>query len=393
MTRFRFVANRMDGGVVNGFVEAQSVDEAAAAVSRRELFPTAVKRVDQATEPWWKRPSARQRAVMMQGLSAMVESAVPLERALEVVSSTLPEPLRGCLGRVAGKVREGSSLARAMKDEPAAFSPVAVGLVQAGERGAGLPFALTLAAREADREAEILGRTRSALAYPLVLSAVGMISIGIMLAVVIPRFADLLGDTPSVAPLATRALLVLSAIPASHAAAGLATAALALALMVRTVLHDPERWHDRLLRLPVIGSIRHSLATARACRSLGVLLEAGVPAATAVSLAADAVGDRAVAVRMESVRSSVVEGVAFSTALASSRALTPLAVQLAAIGEGSGRLAPLLVRAAELEENNTERLIGVFVAVLEPALILIFGALVAFVAAGILQGLYSVRPV
>jgi type II secretory pathway component PulF len=92
------------------------------------------------------------------------------------------------------------------------------------------------------------------------------------------------------------------------------------------------------------------------------------------------------------VRDRVAEGAALSAGLAATGAVTPLAQQLAAIGEGSGRLPALLAKAAELEEQSAERRLRTLVGLLEPALILLFAALVAFVAVALLQGIYSVRP-
>ena len=118
----------------------------------------------------------------------------------------------------------------------------------------------------------------------------------------------------------------------------------------------------------------------------------GTPALAALQIARDAAGDEAVGARLDAARSPVAEGGALSNALEATGAMTPGALQLARIGEGSGRLAPLLAKAAELEEREAERRLKTLVTFVEPALILMFAALVAFVAAALLQAVYSLRP-
>ncbi len=112
----------------------------------------------------------------------------------------------------------------------------------------------------------------------------------------------------------------------------------------------------------------------------------------ALAIARDAAGNPAVRTRLAQARERVAEGAGLADALAATRAVTPSAIQLARIGEGSGRLAELLQRAADLEEQTARRRLQTLIGALEPALIVAFAALVAFVAAALLQAIYGVRP-
>ena len=144
--------------------------------------------------------------------------------------------------------------------------------------------------------------------------------------------------------------------------------------------------------MPLIGPIRHALATARVCRTLGALLGTGTPALPALVIASEAAADAAVGGRLGRVRQHVAEGASLSAALSATGAVTEGAWQLVSIGEGSGRLPTLLAKAADLEEREAERRLKTLVTFLEPALILAFAGLVAFVAAALLQAVYSLRP-
>ena len=136
----------------------------------------------------------------------------------------------------------------------------------------------------------------------------------------------------------------------------------------------------------------HALATARVAGILGALLGTGTPALVALGIARDAAGDAAVATRLDVARERIAEGGSLTVALRDTTALTATALQLAGIGENAGQLPLLLARAADLEEQGAERRLRTLVGLLEPALIVAFAGVVAFVAAALLQAVYSVRP-
>ncbi len=395
MTAFRYEAARADGGLVRGVLDAASEPAAAALLSTRGLFPVLVEPSPTPdARHLFGGPSLRHLATVFQSLAALIEAGVPLEKALEATQRIARGGgLRDALSRVAQQVREGASLGGALSGERV-FPPVTVGLVRAGERGVGLGAALAQAAAQLEREAETEARVRAALTYPALLAIVGTGSIALIVLFVIPRFAALLGDLGQALPAATRLLLAASDAVRHYGLALGALAGAAAALGARMIAERRAGWHGWLLRLPVVGALRHALASARAARTLGALLGTGTPALAALEIAREATGDAAVASRIAAARGRVAEGQALSAALDATGALTPGALQLAAIGEGSGggRLPALLAKAAELDERDAEQRLKTLVSFLEPALILGFAGLVAFVAAALLQAVYALRP-
>jgi len=393
MSAFGYQAARNDGALVRGVIEAASTSDAAAVLSARGLYPV---RVEESPSPdtWHLTPrvSAQHLATVFQSLASLVEAGVPLEKALRATERLAIGRLREALERVGTRVREGVSLGTALAQEHGLFSGVTVGLVRAGERGVGLDRALQQAALQLEREAETVAKLRAALAYPLLLAAVGTLSVGVILLFVVPRFVALLTELGQALPLATRILIGVSAVARRFGLVIGAVIGVGGVAAIPLVTEHRAAWHGWLLGLPIVGSIRHALATARACRTLSALLGTGTPALAALQIAREAAGDDAVAARLDAARRQVAEGAALSNALETTGAMTPGALQLAAIGEGSGRLAVLLAKAAELEEREAERRLKTLVTFVEPALILVFAALVAFVAAALLQAVYSLRP-
>jgi type II secretory pathway component PulF len=392
MTAYRYEAARADGAMIRGIVDATSGPDAAAVLSGRGLFPVAVRPVTNAQRPWWTRASLRSVAAVFESLASLVAAGVPLEKALEATERIATGDLREAVSRVAARVREGSSLAAALAAEDGLFSQVTTGLVRAGEQGVGLGKGLAEAAADLEARAETAARLRAALAYPMLLAVVGTMSVAFIVLVIVPRFVVLLGDLGQALPLATRVLVAASDAGRRYGLFIGAAFAGAIGVSARLIAERRAAWHDWLLRLPLVGPVRHASATARAARTLGALLATGAPALAALDAAREAAGDQAIAARLGTARDRVAEGSGMASALGATAALTAPALQLAAIGEGSGRLAELLLRAADLEARDTERRIKALVAFAEPALILAFAALVAFVAAALLQAVYSLRP-
>jgi type II secretory pathway component PulF len=358
----------------------------------RGLFPLSVK--PRANRRLWglrARPT-RTLASAMQSLAVLTEIGVPLHHALEATSEVVDGPVRESLLRVRERVREGSSLATALAAQGDLFPAVAVGLVRAGERGVGLARGLHHAARQLERDADTRADLQAALAYPVVLLSVGSLAVGFIVLVVLPRFATLLTDVQGSLPAGIRVLLTASRFVREHGLATLAGSAVCLVVLANVIRKQWGRWAERLLEAPVIGAIRRGLTTARAARALGALLATGGPATAALAIAGDAAGDAAVARRLEHAQRLVAEGQALGDALEASRAVTAATVQLVRVGERAGRLADLLEQAATLEERAAARRVHALVTALEPLLIVMFAAVVAFIAGALLQALYSVRP-
>jgi len=390
---FRFEALRPDGARVRGRLEAAHRGEAAATISRRGLLPLAVEAVHEARRPVLGRPSARECATFFRSVATLTGVGVPLLAAVRSSQAAVGGVLREAVVRVEQRVREGQSLSRALERERGLFSDVTLGLVAAGERGAGLATGLSHAAADLERRADTAGRVRAALAYPAVLLSLGTASLLAILVVVVPRFAAILGEVEAALPLSTRLLIAASA-GLRHHVLPLALAVLVVAVGLAALLRSWRRsWHEWLLVAPVVGSVRHGLASARSSRTLGALLDSGTPALAALRVAAQTVGDEAVARRLALAAERVAQGAALSAALAAEKALTPLALQISAVGDGIGRVPELLLRAADLEEETAERRIRAAVALIEPVVVVAFAAAVAFVASALLQAIYGIRPV
>lgn len=408
--RFRYRAATRTGALVDGALQAASREAALRELRRRHLLPVQLEaeRVegDGAPGDGWARGLARLAAgaarpggapreavaVWVRLLATLLAAGAPADRALDVAAGATPHPrVRAAALDVRRTVQGGASLAEALRRHPALFAEVHVGLVAAGEAGGALAAALATLAGYLEEEATLRAELRSALLYPAVMGVVALAGTLVLLLVVVPRFAALAEEVGGTLPPSTRLLVALGH-AAGAAAWALPFAAAALVLGARRALAREgarERWHAARLALPVLGRLERVRVTARFTRALGLLLGAGLPLLPALQVARGGIGNLALAAGVGRAAGAARRGERLAAALAGT--LTPLAVQLLAVGEEGGRLAALALHAAEAHDAEARRTARTLADLVGPALIIVFGAVVGFVALAMLQAIYAVN--
>ena len=392
-TRYIYRAMRRDGVAVTGTIDAATESLAIARLTEQQLFPLAVRKAQTLTGRSASVP-IMDLALGLRVLANLLESGLPVGKALQVFTELAPTSWQRGLPLVRDAVRDGATLTAALAASPLALPPVVIGILHAGEAGAGLGPAVRRAAELMERTAATRSAIRNALAYPVILALAGSASLTLLIGVVLPKFATVLHDLGQQLPHTTQLVLHSAAL---LRAAGLPSACIVLALGVVWKLwtNTPTgrlRWHRALRRLPFLGAIRQSAATARTAAAMASLLESGVPVAPALLHASYAAGDAAVEQAVLDARLLVTHGERPSRAMEQTDALTSTAVRLLRAGEESGRLAQMFSHTATIEQERAEQQVRSVVRLLEPSLILVFGGIVAFVAAALLQAVYAVRP-
>ena len=337
----------------------------------------------------------RRRAVLdfTRAVASLLPAGMPLARALGAGTTQAPESVRPALESVRSKVERGEGLAEALAEHPRLFSSLYVGLVRAGEKSGSLDNSFQRLSEHLERESELRSKLVSMSIYPVLLGMVGLVAILILVLFVLPRFSDLLLSSGAALPATTAAVV------------GLATAAreewwiLALQLPLVAVLFTWLRTTDQgrragalaLVRLPLIGSWRRQHLGATFARMVGELLAGGAPLLLALADARDCMTDSVAQAETDRIRAKVREGSSLHAAIEEGGLFPPVLGQLVALGEDAGRLADFLLKAADLLEKKTERALERMVALVEPAMIVGFGGIVAVVALALLQAIYGVN--
>lgn len=393
---FAYRALRTDGAIEVGELEARDDEEVRSRLLVRGLFPEDV-RVHADASAGRIRLSNAQLAAGLRLLGSLVSADLPLERALSLLMRIAPSGWSGGLSDgLLARAREGTPLATALADSLDAPPPFVLGLIGSGEANGALASGLLRAATELEAAEAARDQLRAALAYPALLAVTGSIAVGILVGVVMPRFAALLTDLGQSLPSSTRLTLALASSARSAVAPTLLLLLLGIVSYHRWIRADASarvRVHEYLLQMPVIGSLRFEMASARAAATLGALLSSGVPLPSAMTQAARAAGDDALAHRLDDARERVLSGESLARALELSTAATIGTVQLVRAGEATATVPTMLAHASRLDRERAHAALSAILRLVEPGLILCFGGGVALVAASLLQAVYAIRPV
>jgi type II secretory pathway component PulF len=391
--RYRYRASTESGGIVEGVLEATSRQNALEELRRQRLAP-----IDLAPAAGKgalrRRRTARTTALARFARTAatMLAAGVTLERTLAFAAGQAAHPeVAAALRRVHLALQGGASLGEALAAEPAVCGPLFVALVSAGEESGALDEALARLADHLEETDELRARIRAALLYPLLMAIASGVGTVILLLFVVPRFVALVNETDAALPLSTRLLIGLSRIVVDGWP-WLLLATVAAWLAVRAWLERPgnrRRWHGWRLGWPVSGEIELLYATGRFSRALGMLLRGGLPVLPSLRAAAAAVTNLEIGAGIERAAEGVSHGKPLHAAL--SGTLPPLATELIGVGEESGRLDDLCLRIADTCESDVRRTLHTLVTLIEPAMILLFGLLVGFVALAMLQAIYGLN--
>ena len=405
MAQFQYRAVDQQGKVVEGTIEAGEVPAVVARLHDRGLIPIAVASGEGARPraggvalpvlPAFgrKRVKGRDLLIMTQELNALVSSGLPLDRSLATLAELADNPeLRRILEEVLHAVQGGKSLAEAL-GQHRVFPPLYVNMIRAGEIGGFLELVLQRLAEYLERGQQLRDEVRAALTYPALLTCAMGVSIMVLLVYVLPKFTVLFSEMGRAVPLQARLLIGLSDLIRGYWWAGLGAVGL-IAGSVRYSIRTPRgrySWDQWKLRLVLVGPLLRKMEVASLARTLGTLLKSGVPMLQALGIVKEVAGNQVIARSLGEVEIGVREGAGVADPLARSGVFPPLAVQMIAVGEETGKLDELLIRVADHFDREVRVQIQQFTRLLEPVLILIMGLGVGTIVISMLSAIFSVN--
>lgn len=394
MSDFDYLALDTAGRERRGSVKAASMDDARAQLGARKLYVVRMEPGSGARAApllsrralFRKKLSAKQLTLFTRQLATLVQVS-PLEESLRTIARQAEqEQVRRVLGSVHGAVVEGRRLSEAMTREAASFPPLYRAMVSAGESSGTLPQILDRMADLLERQAQVRSKVLSALAYPIVLAIVATFVVFALMIFVVPKVVEQFEDVGQALPLLTRIVIGLSEFLAGWWWA-LLLALVAFGLLVGRALQDETlrlRFDRRLLRLPLIGRLIRDLHAARMARTLSTMVGSRLPLLEGLKLTTQTVHNRALREASAEITEAIRTGGSLSAALKRAGVFPPLLVYLAASGEASGKLDIMLERAADYLEREFDSFTSAALSLLEPAIIVFMGAIVAMIVLSIL---------
>lgn len=401
MQHFRYRAVTASGKILNGSMEADSKESVVRRLQEQGHIPIraealsarAANRGNGSFRLGRAGPASRWLAVMTRQLATLLRAGLPLDRALQIIATLFPGTReRVPVEKVLEAVESGAALADALAAQESLFPRFYISMVRAGEAGASLDTVLERLADFLERSRAAREKIKSALIYPTIVAVTCILSISGLLAFVVPRFEPLFAEAGANIPASTRMVLAVSHAARDDGWIGLPVLLLALAGVLRLRQSRAARaWWDRLvLRLPLFGDLIRKIEAARFSRTFGTLLRNGVPILTALVITRQTIGNSVIGAAIQPVIESVKEGRSLSEPLDAARVFPPLAIHLIRVGEETGRQEEMLLKTAEIFDQETDRTIERLLTLVGPAMTVILGTAVAVVISSILTAVLGV---
>lgn len=405
MAKFRYVAMDAKGTESQNVLDAENQSEAISKIKAQGLFPTRVAEIGgqgQGRGGWTRGAGGASKGMQMElklpriftrkvkpkeltvftrQLATLVEAGLPLLRGLRILLKQEKHPsLKEALGTMGEAVEGGSTFSEALAQFPRIFDHLFVNMVKAGEAGGVLEVVLARLAEFMEKSERIKGKVKSAMIYPIVVLVAAMGILAFMLTSVIPKFEEIFSDLLEGAelPAVTRFVIGLSNLVKNHGLLVLGFIAIAVILTRlwgrtkggRLVLDKVS------LKAPLFGQLFTKTAVARFTRTLGTLMNSGVPVLQALNIVRDTAGNEVIARAIQQVHDSVKEGDNMAMPLESARVFPPMVVSMVDVGEETGALPEMLTRIADNYDDEIDSTVEGLTSIIEPIMIIMLALII-----------------
>lgn len=405
MPVYEYSALNVKGKRLKGIIDADSIISARQKLRERSIFPTDLRettaREREEGHPKlslgriFKKVGLREISIMTRQLATLLGAGLPLVPSLAaLVSQTVNPHLKKTMAEIKEEVNEGNSLAESISHYPGIFSPFYVSMVRAGEASGALNIVLDRLADFNERQQTLRGKVRAALTYPLFMFLIGSLVLFFMVTFIVPRITGIFEEMNQTLPGITVLLISVSGFLKSFWFV-LLLLIVAVFAGLRYTFTKTERgrymWDRIRLRMPLVGPLSHKIAVARFSRTLGTLLESGVPLLSALFIVKNIVNNRLISDVIENARKEVEEGQSLSGSLSKSELFPPLTIQMISVGEQSGNVEQMLYKVSDSYENEVESNVMMITSLLEPVMILVMGLFVGFIVISILLPIFEMN--
>lgn len=421
MPRYNYVALDSRGQESTGLVDASSTNEAIGQLRQAGFFPTniceegtAVGPHGTASRPVIKTPRARRvrgirnivlfqkktvkpktLMIFTRQLATLIDAGLPLLRGLSVLAKQERDSvLKGTINKLAESVQDGSTFSEGLTQHPRIFNALYVNMVKAGELGGVLDLVLARLAEFQEKAQKVKNKVAAAMVYPIIVLFLAVAIMAFLLIFIVPKFEtifhDMLGDKPL--PPITLFVIGVSDFMQKQWTVLLGVVVLAFAgckfaartRAGRTVI-------DRIkLRAPLFGDLIRKTSISRFSRTLGTLVTSGVPILQALEITRETAGNTVIAQAISQVHDSVKEGDTIVQPLEASRAFPPMVVSMIDVGEETGQLPEMLLKIAEVYDDEVDNSVAALTSLLEPIMIVLLALIVGTIVIALFMPLISI---
>lgn len=421
MPRYTYIALDSRGQESTGLVEASTTNEAIGELRRAGYFPThvyeeggAAAARPKAARKKEKTPRAERKAggmnivlfqrktvkpkvlmIFTRQLATLIDAGLPLLRGLNVLAKQERDAvLKKTINKLADSVQGGSTFSEGLAQHPRIFNDLYVNMVRAGELGGVLEVVLTRLAEFQEKAQKIKNKVVAAMVYPIIVMVLAMAIMTFLLVFIVPRFEaifhDMLGDKPL--PTITVFVIGISGFVQNNWAillGALAAAIVGYKIVART--RAGQIILDRIkLRAPLFGDLVRKTAISRFSRTLGTLVTSGVPILQALNITRETAGNSVIARAISQVHDSVKEGESIVLPLEASGAFPPMVISMIDVGEETGQLPEMLLKIAEVYDDEVDNSVAALTSLLEPIMIVFLALVVGTIVIALFMPLISI---
>jgi type II secretory pathway component PulF len=404
MPQFAYRARNSQGGLVEGVLDCADRAIAIRQIEMQQCIPVRIEMLG--AEPKIVAPGATQPEaptrnlkishgqllIFTEQLAHLLQAGMTLDEALSILEKRLKQPrVQQMTHSLHQGLVDGRSFSQALSEMPRIFPPLYVNLVAAGEASGALPQILLRLVKHLMQAKDLRDRVQQALIYPAFLALAGAILVTIFITFMVPQLTGFMAQTGGALPLPTRILLQVHHAITGYWWAGV-LAVIGLVIGFRALVRSEEGrvgWDRLRLMIPGYGGVIRHRYYAQFSRTLGTLMENGIPLLRALDLVTEIAGNRFLELKLREVRKAVIDGATLSAALQEQKLFPDLFTDMMSVGEQTGHFAETMQAIADVYERELDRSVGVISQLIPPVIIVVIALLVGLVVFSILSAVFE----
>ena len=406
MPVFNYIAVDAKGEEISGSLDAGSESEAISQLRQSGVYPTAIVQEGKGKLNVKKRKGrkgrsrgkSREKSIFSSGkikgkvlmiftrqLATLIDSGLPLLRGLTVLGKQEPNPvLKRTINNLADSVQTGSTFSESLAQHPKIFNKLYVNMVKAGELGGVLELVLIRLAEYSEKAQKLKNKIIAAMVYPVIVMLIASAIMVFLLTVIVPKFEDIfedmLGSKDALPPLTKFVIKLSGNLQQQIVPIAIGFVVFVVLFRVAASTVGGRRVIDQIkLKMPLFGSVQRKSAIARFSRTLGTLVTSGVPILQALNITRDTAGNAVISNAIQNVHDAVKEGESIVNPLEASRVFPPMVISMVDVGEETGQLPEMLLKVADVYDDEVDNAVSALTSMLEPLMIVILAVVVGVI--------------
>jgi type IV pilus assembly protein PilC len=422
MPKFNYVALDARGQETSGTMEAATSNDVIAQLRQTGFFPTSVteegkggapkaaKKKDKAAKAsvqaagskkggvvLFQRKTVKSKVLMIftRQLATLIDAGLPLLRGLNVLAKQEKDPvLKGTINALADSVQGGGTFSESLAQHPRIFNRLYINMVKAGELGGVLELVLNRLAEFQEKAQKIKNKVVSAMFYPVIVLCIAIAILCFLLVFIVPKFELIFKDMLGGKQLPALTQFVISTSNALKDHVFIVVGSVVVVIILFNVIAKTKKGKEVLdnikLRMPLFGDLNRKSSISRFSRTLGTLVTSGVPILQALNITRETAGNSIIADAIGKVHDSVKEGESIVSPLEASGVFPPMVISMVDVGEETGQLPEMLLKIAEVYDDEVDNAVSGLTSLLEPIMIVFLALIVGTIVIALFLPLISI---